>query len=198
MARKATKEELEIAARLDAALKEEEQDGGGDESAPPAAGPAPLALESTDAAPPEAERRRPGRPKGSGSKATESLLHEAVGGGAAPGAASKAPRSKTGPKKGMDAATMGTQIVGIHQLAVMFTGIGELLITPEEGRNLADAVVGVCSEYDLNIDGKTGAAIQLFAALAVVYTPRIMQIRYRVAMEKQANEQVATAAVPAN
>lgn len=185
MARKASEEEKNAAAALEKALETE----GALNSEPAAAGPAPLAL-NTDGgeAPPKRGPGRPPKDQRSGNNA-EDLLAQAVGGGDAP--TGKKPGRPAGKSKGGDPVAIGNQLVGIHQLVAMFTGTPEMQISPEEGKALGEAVVGVCNEYGLSVDGKTGAAIQLFAACAMIYAPRVMAVRYRYAQEALARQQEA-------
>lgn len=185
-ARKATPEELEASKKLEEALEQENNQT-------PDNGPASLALnEGGDT--PEA-KRKPGRPKGSGAggKATEELLTNAVGGGDASQGTGRKPGRPSGKSKATDPAALGKQLVGVHQLAAMFTSTPELQLSPEEAQGLADAVVAVCNEYGLSVDGKTGASIQLFAACAMIYAPRVMAIRFRLAQERANNASIRTA-----
>lgn len=89
---------------------------------------------------------------------------------------------KTAGKTKMDASVLGKQLVGIHQLAYGFTGqqFPEIIISEQEGQMLAESVSAVCEQYDLSIDGKTGAFLQLLATGAMVYAPRYFAIRKRV------------------
>ena len=124
---------------------------------------------SPDTAPP-AKRGR-GRPAGSGAKT-----------GAKPGPKSSA-------KAKADVSRIGKQIMGIHMLAASFTGLPELVISQQEGEMLADAVVNVAEEYGLSFSGKTGAAVQLFAAVAMVYAPRAIAISRRAQTTAQHSAQ---------
>jgi hypothetical protein len=187
MARKASPEESQAAAELEAAL---EQEGALNPEAPAdSAGPAPLALNTDGGEVPP--KRKPGRPpkdQRSGSNA-EDLLTNAVGGGETP--TGKKPGRPAGKSKGGDPVAIGNQLVGIHQLVAMFTGTPEMIISAEEGAALGKAVVDVCNEYGLSVDGKTGAAIQLFAACAMIYAPRVMAVRFRYAQEALARQNEA-------
>ena len=59
---------------------------------------------------------------------------------------------------------------------------------------LADGIAAVSREYGLSMDGKTGAALQLIAAAAIVYAPRFKAINNR-AMQA-ANQATETQNVP--
>lgn len=90
------------------------------------------------------------------------------------------PRKAKGGK--VDASQLAKQLIGLHELACMATGnqFPELRISGDEANMLAGGISSVCEHYDLSIDGKTGAFLNLFAAAAMVYAPRIMSIRNRV------------------
>ena len=173
MARQATPEEKEIAAQMESALAAEPVV----EETP---GPAPLELNPDDAEP---VRKKPGRPAGGGAKKTEELLHQTIEGEGAPAKRGRKPSIKDAPKSNIDPGKLGNQLVGIHQLAAMFTNTPELQLTDQAGRALGEAIVNVCNEYDLNISGKTGAMMQLLATSAMIYAPMFMAVRFRYAQE---------------
>lgn len=103
---------------------------------------------------------------------------------AKPAAAAKRgrkPNSRTTKKS--DPKELGKQIVGVHLMISMMTGLKEIQLSDVEGEQLAGAVIGVAEQYNLAIDGKTGAAIQLLAACAMVYAPRALMIRHRMRQE---------------
>lgn len=146
------------------------------------------------AQPEPVKRRGPGRPpKSEGPAPFETIGEEKP----------KAAPAKRGPKPGSrntkknDPAELAKQIAGIHVMASLMTGIGELQLAEEEALNLARAVIGVSEQYNLAIDGKTGAAIQLIAACAMVYGPRALMIRRRLQHEK-GQENNGANVVPAN
>lgn len=95
-----------------------------------------------------------------------------------------------------DLGLLTNQLVGIHMMAYQMTGIPELQIAPQEGAALASAVIAVAEQYDLSIDGKTGAAIQLLATAAMIYAPRVMSVKKRAA-EAQKNNVTDVTAKPA-
>ena len=147
-------------------------------------GPAPeveevLTPEIDPTAPPQKRRGRP-----PGKKPT--MGAESVTGGAQP---SKAGRPKASAKRAAfsasDVAAMGKQLVGIHLLIVQFTGIPEMQISNDEGQMLAQSVINISEQYDLQIDGKTGAAIQLLATAAMIYGPRAFHYRGRMSQQQQ-------------
>ena len=71
---------------------------------------------------------------------------------------------------------LSKQIEGLHIIAASMTGIKVLIISPNESSMLASSIITVCDEYNLSIDGKTGAAMQLLATAAMIYAPRIISI----------------------
>lgn len=75
-------------------------------------------------------------------------------------------------KKKTSKVIEGKQIAGLHAVAAHLTGIPELVISDQEGDLLASGLQAVAEEYGLELGGKTGAAIQLLSAAAVVYLPR--------------------------
>lgn len=96
--------------------------------------------------------KKPGRPKGSGSKKIEPI----------------------------DSEILSKQIAGLHMMIAQISQIPEIMISEEESKMLASSVALVCDEYDLNLSGKTGAFLQLMASAAVIYLPRVPVIQQRV------------------
>lgn len=131
-----------------------------------------LADETVQVSPPEV-RRGPGRPR---KDAAAPPGPKAEKPGAAKSAESKP--QKRGAKMSAEAvSTLAKQIQGMHAMAAMMTGIGLLQITADESSLLATGLSAVAEEYGLALDGKTGAALQLFGAAAMVYAPRILAIQ---------------------
>jgi hypothetical protein len=87
----------------------------------------------------------------------------------------------------IDKGLLARQIVGLHQIGAMVSGIPQMAISGDEASVLAEAVANVAAEYDLAIDGKTGALLQLAFACASVYGPRI----YMVMTTKKATDEPA-------
>jgi hypothetical protein len=107
--------------------------------------------------------------------------------------------------KSVDVSELAKQLRGIHSLAANIipirmpdgSGGSKLLLelSDTEATQLATAISGIAKEYDLAIDGKTGAAIQLFAAAAMIYGPRIYVIqKIRTSHQQQQRQQTAEAA----
>jgi hypothetical protein len=164
---------------------------------PPTDGPSPGEPQAT-----QAPRRGRGRPFGARTKA--SPLQETPvtpENGDAPQDA--APRQQRRRKSQVDAGALAKQLRGIHALAAKLlpipgpNGTKLLELDDTEATQLADAVAAVAKEYDLELSGKTGAAIQLFGVAAMIYGPRIyviQQMRQYAANQKQAEEQTRRAA----
>lgn len=129
------------------------------------------------------------RGRGRPSNAEKKLIAEGVPNASASQAAPKPTRQKKASKSADEIAALGKQLAGIHQMAAMLTGMPELAIHEQEGVMLAGGILGVAEQYDLSIDGKTGAALQLLAAAAMIYGPRAMAINARM---KQAKSKQAT------
>lgn len=190
MAKKATPEELEAARALDAALALEEteaQTGSAGTTVEPEAPTVAGNVVEEATAPPAGEppKRRRGRPTD-----LERQLRESVGAapsGESTGGAKRGPKPKV--KTVSDPAVLAKSLMGIHQLGAMLLQVPELQLNEEESRGLADAVTAVCEEYGLAIDGKTGAAMQLFGACAMIYGPRYFHFKMRVATERARQEQ---------
>lgn len=116
--------------------------------------------------PPETEpKRRRGRPPKDA--------------GATTGERKEGPK-KTASRKAEDTDALAHQLVGLHQFAALATGLQELVISEKEGQMLAKGVNAVADEYGLSLSGKTGAALQLIAAAAMIYVPRGLMIKARV------------------
>lgn len=129
---------------------------------------------SVDAESAEAPKKRGrGRPPGSGTKKS----------GDAP--------KKSASRKSEDMDALARQLVGIHQLIAMATGLGELVISEQEAGMLAKGITAVTEEYGFALTGKTGAALQLFGAAAIVYVPRAIAVKARADAARRAAEEEA-------
>ena len=144
--------------------------------------PSPLDAKDSEAEVHTPPKRRRGRPS-----KNPALIAEGISSEEKKSRAAKPKRQKH--VYSADAiALMGKQIVGIHSMAAIATGLGELQISDAEGQALAQSVVNVADQYGLEIDGKTGAALQLFATCAMIYGPRYLAVRGRA---QQARSQPA-------
>lgn len=105
-----------------------------------------------------------------------------------PGAAPKRGRPAGASKKVYsidEIQLLGKQLVGIHQMAAMMTQIPEAQISDPEGLMMAQSIVNVANQYDLELDGKTGAMIQLLATAAMIYAPRVIMVKRRMSEQAQ-------------
>lgn len=137
----------------------------------------------------QATRKRRGRPFGA--KTSIPPLEETKVGidPGEPPQDSATPRRKR--KQSIDIDALAKQLKGIHSLAANILPIrmpdNKLLLelSDTEATQLANAISGVAKEYDLALDGKTGAAIQLFAAAAMIYGPRVYVIQKMKMAQRQ-------------
>lgn len=129
--------------------------------------------EQVESTPPK--KRGPGRPRKDGTSGAPAKE--------TPGAAKAAPNKpqKRGEKMSAEKrGILGKQLVGLHVMASHMTGLPELQITPQEGDILADGIAAVAEEYGLSLDGKTGAALSLLGACAMIYAPRFFAVQSRM------------------
>jgi hypothetical protein len=149
------------------------------------------------ASPPEPQaanppRKRRGRPFTA--RTTAPLNENPVGtenaGAAAP--PDDQPKQQRRRKSTVDVGALAKNLKGIHALAAKMVPIkgpdGKMLLELDdtEATQLADAVAQVAREYDLELSGKTGAAIQLFGVAAMIYGPRVYVIQQmRLYMQEQ-------------
>lgn len=109
----------------------------------------------------------------------------------------RAPRKKAAPaNEPIDPDTLAKQLQGVHVMVAMLTQAPEMQLSDAESVELAKAVSGVCAEYNLSLNGKTGALIQLLGAGAMVYLPRIMAIKQRKAKEQAEKELIESQTNP--
>lgn len=115
----------------------------------------------------------------------------AAGGPAKESPSGSAPRRGRPPKSDKkvysidEIKLMGKQLVGLHVMVAQIGGIPELMIDEQSGELLAQSIINVADQYDLAIDGKTGAALQLAMTAAMIYGPRALAIRARMANQRQ-------------
>lgn len=133
-----------------------------------------------ESAAPPVQRRGRGRPTNAERAAAEQIE--------AGGKTTKTATKKTAAKQvkfSADTVTlMGKQLVGVHMIAAQVTGLPELIIGDAEGLALAQGIVLVAEQYNLSIDGKTGAAMQLFFTAAMIYGPRALSINAKIKQAK--------------
>lgn len=109
---------------------------------------------------------------------------------------SSGPRRKNA--KPVDIKAFAKQLAGIHVIAGMISGIPEIVINEDEAEILAVAVVDICDEYGLAIDGKTGATLQLIGAVSMIYGPKAFQFYIRKIQEQQKKGMVVDGEFTAN
>lgn len=132
------------------------------------------------------KKRGRGRPP----KTPDILVEEVTEGSEAPKPKRTYTPRKTAKGKTADIADLGKQLVGIHAMAAMVTGFNELQLGDDEGEALAKGILDICEQYNLSIDGKTGASLQLLAAAAMIYGPRALMIRHRLLQAKAAQSEM--------
>lgn len=120
--------------------------------------------------------------------------------GAEPVDAAQEPKTRRPRKPAVDAVALAKQLKGIHALAAKLVpipgpdGTKLLELSDVEASELASAVAAVAKEYDLELSGKTGAAIQLLSVAAMIYVPRlyiIQQMRMFVQRQHAMAEEAA-------
>lgn len=94
--------------------------------------------------------------------------------------ASSGPKKRAGKMSGEQIGSLAVQLQGIHAIAAAITNLPEISIADTEAKALAESVANMASQYNLSLDGKTGAAIQLLATAAMIYTPRYFAIKNRM------------------
>lgn len=149
--------------------------------------------------PPNDETPKPkkrGRPSNADKARMEAEQIES--GGATPKSAASKPRKQKASYSEADIGLMAKQLVGLHQIAAMATGIPEIQIAEHEAALLAAAIVNVSTQYDLAIDGKTGALIQMVGVAAMIYVPRLGAVSKRAKEAKAARNVARTVESPAN
>lgn len=85
---------------------------------------------------------------------------------------------------GEDLDALAKQVMGLHQLASIATGIPELAISEQESKMLGGSLASVAEEYGLELSGKTGAMLQLIAVCGMIYVPKFAVLKTRVAEAK--------------
>ncbi len=89
------------------------------------------------------------------------------------------PKERKRRKKQIGFESMAKQIQGLHGFIAMSTGISELTLSEDESKLLAEAAVNFANEFDLIINPKVTASLQLFGACAMIYGPRLLMLKKR-------------------
>ena len=103
-------------------------------------------------------------------------------------AATKPARQKKKIASAEELATSAKNLQGLHLMLSMMTGLPEAQLTNSESVALAGALEKVSQEYGLALDGKTGAFLQLAGTAAIIYVPRALAVRARLAKQKEENK----------
>ena len=90
------------------------------------------------------------------------------------------------------------QIFGLHMMAAKFTGIELLAISSNEAVGLSEAIVGMAEQYEISINPKVAAGLQLLATAAMIYGPRYIQLRGMMAEAKRRAQSEEANGIPAN
>jgi len=99
----------------------------------------------------------------------------------------EAPKERKKKRKQIGFESMAKQIQGLHGFVAISTGIPELLLSEDESKLLAEAAVNFANEFDITINPKIVAGLQLFGACAIVYGPRILALKKRAAEAAKQN-----------
>lgn len=152
----------------------------------------------------QSTRRARGRPfKPRGANAAAPLSENAVPPENPESPTDDSPKQRRPRKPSVDIGLLAKQLKGIHELAANLLPIrtpeGKYLLSLSdiEATQLAEGVAAVAKEYDLSLDGKTGAAIQLLSAAVMVYGPRVYffnKMKAEAMRQHQAEEQARRAA----
>jgi hypothetical protein len=135
------------------------------------------------AAPPDnvsSVKRGRGRPRGS----TSAPLETAIPGGTTQARSAGGRFGAKAAPTPVDIPTLAKQLKGVHQMGAMMLGLPMLVLSDPEAVMLAEGFAAVAREYDLSISGKTGATLQLLAAAAVVYVPRMIAVDVYIKQKK--------------
>jgi len=109
-----------------------------------------------------------------------------------PGAAPSNRKATTTAKKEKEAEQsaedFAAQIMGFHLVAAKFIG-PEIAISEKESFALAKSIKELSAQYDLSINPKAAASLQLLATVAIIYGPRVVMIKTRIAKEKAVKDE---------
>jgi hypothetical protein len=156
------------------------------EAAPPKAAPQPEAAPSTQPGSNDAPTTSPPEKRGRGRPPkNQGDVPNAVPDTGAPPKRGRPRGKKAEP---IDANVLAQQMQGLHLIAAQITGLTELQLSDQEAIILSNSVVAVCEEYGLSMGGKTGALLQLLAAAGMIYLPRLVVVKKRVALAKAQKE----------
>lgn len=109
------------------------------------------------------------------------------------GAASKAAKSKA-EKVSINANKLAGQIQGLHIIAAKFTGIPILQLDDKEAFALAESIQNLAEQYEIKINPKVAAGLQLLGTAAMIYGPRYLMMVEAAKAYKAQQEAAARAA----
>ncbi len=73
---------------------------------------------------------------------------------------------------------LSSQIVGVHKIAGILTGTGELCeITDDQAEAMTEAVTAVMAQHKIKPNPKAVAWVNLVSIMGVIYTPKILLYR---------------------
>lgn len=127
----------------------------------------------------EPPKRRRGRPPGSKNQA-QPLSETPIDGTAQPAQPQKRRRRVSA----IDTEKLTKQVKGLHEMLAMMLQEEKMRLTDTEAVMLAESYAAVSREYDLALDGKTGALIQLAGTCAIIYLPRFAYMQKKFKQRK--------------
>lgn len=107
--------------------------------------------------------------------------------GRPPGSKNGSGTGKTGKTPESNLSSLESILLSIHGLLAAFVA-PEFDLTTEEGRKLAGAVGRMSKLYDDKFNPKAVAWVDLLSTCGMIYGPRIITLRMRMAMEGQNNQ----------
>ena len=108
-----------------------------------------------------------------------------------PRSSSSADGAKYGSKKpGLEVEALAKNLQAIHDLAALATGLPILSIEDKEAKSMATAVSNLAAQYDMVLDPRTVAWVNLLGVMASIYGPRFLMIKMAAsAANRQSAEQ---------
>lgn len=153
----------------------ENQNGAGTSPPEPNANSAPPG--------PEIKKRGRGRPPGSTNKTAP--LPETPSSDGSAQTQEPQPQKRRRRAAAVDTEKLAKQLKGLHMLLARLLNDPVMNLGDIEAVMLADSLAAVSREYDLALDGKTGAFIQLAGTAAVVYLPRVIHLQAKSRANKR-------------
>jgi hypothetical protein len=160
-----TPDNADMTARIEAHAKAAAQ-----ASAPGAADIPPLNPpgQTADTAPQKRGRGRP--PKNKDAASVQAQINASASKGE--NTAKKASAKKAASAAELDVTKLGGQIQGLHIIVAKVTGMPFMMLSEKESFALAESVVNVAEQYELTVNPKVAAGIQLALTAAMIYGPR--------------------------